>query len=466
MARQCLTAYRIANRIDPVSNAPVAGDDNPPTAESAVGKTHNPRRSILTAIICVGFTMLAYWSFDRLIPLGDAENYFSDYRLRNGRLAEKSSELVYISVDRTSYAGSFVDEVIAQAGPDDQYFMRLLEGEFPWTREIWGYVAGRLLDAGAKGVLLDFTFASEKPEDPELKTLLDKYSPRIVMGALVEVTDAMMTLVTPSPSLIEPNEFDDNLGDSRIGFANIHTDADGTVRRGLYDLSLNRLMHENLAPGKNELLNDNGQILHSLSSRGLRLLDPNADLPPPSTYPLIRYAGLPGTFEPISFKRLIDPAEWRTQFAAKDFFRDRLVIIGPGAAVFPDTHRTPFGLQGAIMDGPEIHLNYLNAALRNEFIAETSRPTNLTLILAAGGILTLLVFSLRLPWIRVATGLGLTVIFLGTVLWYYNQQNLMINAVATPIALLNLGILASVLAEIKSGGSPSAPPSAAASQAG
>ncbi len=58
--------------------------------------------------------------------------------------------------------------------------------------------------------------------------------------------------------------------------------------------------------------------------------------------------------------QVVHPDEWNVRFVQTEFFKDKLVFIGPGAAVFEDPHEAPVG----VMRGAEIHLNQMNAALQ------------------------------------------------------------------------------------------------------
>ena len=156
---------------------------------------------------------------------------------------------------------------------------------------------------------------------------------------------------------------------------------------------------------------------------------------------MMRFAGPPETFRPISLKRLIDPEEWRTQFADTGFFRDKFVVIGPGSAILNDDHRTPFNTRGSKMIGSEVRLNEINAALHGELLVESSRTANRGVILVAG--LASLALSLGFRDSRVKLGLAICVSagFVAAAMALANQGNYMLSVLFTPLALFNGGIL-------------------------
>ena len=395
------------------------------------------RSSRLPAIISAFcLTLTALFLHERLIVLRDIENYLVDYRLRHGRMTPPNPGLVHVSVDKTSYAGDFPDAVVRNGNPDEQYFMTLLRGEWPWTREVWTFVAERLMKAGSKGVLLGFIFPSEKPEDAELKAVLDRHSPRVVIGALVDQADRSTSLIAPSPSLITPDATGDTLNDPRVGVLNVHTDRDGVVRRGLYLLRLNEFL------GLPPEIAAEIPPLPTAVARAATIIKPDAT--PPSGQ-LLRFTGPPGTFPAVSLKRLIDPDEWRTQFADTDFFRDKFVVIGPGSAVLNDFHRTPFTDHGASMAGPELLLHQINAAVRNEFSTESSTREERVVIAGAGVVLLFLTLFPRGPRLPAIVCATLSAAFLGITFWLSSEHNHMVTAVFTPLALLNGGLLAHLM---------------------
>ncbi|MGB0582436.1 MAG: CHASE2 domain-containing protein [Limisphaerales bacterium] len=401
---------------------------------------YRPRyRSFLAALIV---SLIFYFAFGNVVPIQDTERYFVDYRLRSGRLSTLNTNLVYVSVDRVSYNQDFSGSVLTNATDDDRYFMEVLRGEFPWNREVFAGAVDQLAQLGASKIILNFTFAVEKPEDPEMKKVLDRHADKVLLGASFELNPGMLAFIYPSPTLIERNESGD-MHDQRVGFVTVHTDADGVARRGLYDLSMNQLAKDNL--GMPDATFPEELIYHSFSSRIIRSLDRGDELPPPSIHPLLRFTGPRGTFATISFKDIFDPVVRQANFEQTGFFKGKTVIIGPAKAVLPEQYRTPFRFGDATMDGSELHLNYLNAALQGELIDEFSQAADQALVLAAGALLLLLSFFVSSPIKRIVGGALLAGAWLVIAFWQYNQHNVMIGAVITPMALLVVGGMISAL---------------------
>lgn len=438
-----MTAIRVAFGAHPSFNRTVAGEKE--TGGEQVASPANHRRSIIMALLCLLITLPTYLLFERFQPLADAEAYLVDYRLRTGRLTSTNPDLIYLSVDQISYESDFPIEPPVEGTAEELRMIDILRGTFPWTREVFGHVADKLINAGAKGVILDFIFSAEKENDEKLKAVLDRHNPKIVIGAMIEESDAMMGFALPSPTLIEPDEFGDSLGDPRVGFVNVSSDSDGVVRRGLYADGMYSLMRDYLT---SQEVTDGGPPIYTLAARGMMLLGYSNSIPFGPDRPLFRYTGPGGSFNTISLKQIVDPRKWQTQLGGGEALRDKLIIIGPGASVFPDEQATPFGRFGPKMDGAELHLNLINAGIQKELIAETDSPTNRAIVLATGAVLLLLTLGVSRPLIRFGTGLLITGAYLISAMWFYDQQNLMIQVLATPPLLLNAGVFLTVLLDI------------------
>lgn len=112
------------------------------------------------------------------------------------------------------------------------------------------------------------------------------------------------------------------------------------------------------------------------------------------------------------------------------------MLIGPTAAIFHDEHSTPFTTPRQ-MGGPEIHLQFINAALRGEFLREPSPGVALTHIRCAGALAAALCFLIRPPGKRLlaVAALGIGCAVLSHLL--YNHGRLLLP-VAVPLLVMVL----------------------------
>jgi len=113
-------------------------------------------------------------------------------------------------------------------------------------------------------------------------------------------------------------------------------------------------------------------------------------------------------FKPESSWEVLSPKLWEKKYDDGKFFKDKIVLIGTAAEIFQDTHNTPF-TNPKQMDGPEIHLQIINAALHGEFLGERSHVASLFIITVSGVIAGALCFLIRQPGRRFLSIVGLSV---------------------------------------------------------
>ena len=191
---------------------------------------------------------------------------------------------------------------------------------------------------------------------------------------------------------------------SHIGYANLKTDEDGSIRR--YEIAPVSNLASGLAEGAPRLAL--GALL-AVRVRGLRADASAWDIAgrtiSPDRLAHISYAGPPGTFPKISFSRLLDGN------AAKDpavlALRGKVVIVGGDFIGMNDVHDTPYsgslsGAGGALMTGPEIQANIVETLLSSTATAPVSDGVrwSVCLLLIA---LTLYLYRNLSPW----SGLGI-----------------------------------------------------------
>ncbi len=397
-------------------------------------------KSVVVAAICLASTLLVYAWTGTFKPFVKWENDAINFRLTHGRVTPVNTNIAFIGIDKPSYSGDFFDEAyLKKQTPDDQYFMQLLRGNYPWTREIWAALIEKVMGAGAKGVILDIVFATEGVGDAEFKAAIKKYSPNVVIGCAIEENVEQVSFATPNASIIDPDDFGSTLEDLHVGFVTIDREPDGKVKRGRYVFTMADIYRKLLPPAMADQVGGDDVILKSLSARAIDALGLGANLPPLSHQPLIRYTGPPNEmFKQISLKRLFDPREWESQFDSGKFFKDKIVLVGPTANLFHDIHPTPWDYpHESMMLGPEIHINFLNAAIHNEFISETNPETDKLIVACSGIVVILLGLGIVRPGFRFLLGVLLSMGYLWYLLRLYDNENLMVGAAVTPVLLIN-----------------------------
>ncbi|HEV2692658.1 MAG TPA: adenylate/guanylate cyclase domain-containing protein [Verrucomicrobiae bacterium] len=334
-------------------------------------------RALRLAGLCLVVT-LAVLALDFLAPawlrspFTDADNYVGDLFARHGRYTPANTNLVLIGIDRPSY-----DDVFITDEDKKDPVLAALRERFPWSRKVWAAAITRLADAGVKVIAVDLVFAADADGDDELRAALDKYKDQVVIGAnyTLDETDRGEPgkLTTPNTKLIPDLPNQPAALDSRIGFINIWLDPDDVFRRSRFRATNHELFDVvNTAPDT---------VLNSFDAMALAKFGAANKIPAIGTRQKIRFTGPPGTWPVIPLGDVLTPKIWEKNFANGKFFAGKLVLIGPTANIFQDTHRTPFRDE---MPGPEIHLQIINAALHGEFVEELPPLATGALVALAG----------------------------------------------------------------------------------
>lgn len=286
-----------------------------------------------------------------------------DLLARYGRKAKLDPRIVFIGIDNQSLDAVFNEEL------DDHPALPLMKASgFPYPRNVYPLILERLLEAGAKVVALDILFPASRDGDDAFQAALDKYRDRAVIGANLEQRDQgdwqsserlRHALVPPSASLIGLPSPGITM-DERTGYVNFWPDSDQKVRHARYTTSLFALDRGEKTHG------DGGEeIYYSLTARMLQKAGFSQQIPAGSEPVLFRYAT---GIRPVSLHQIFLDRIWQAPpFNGGEFFRDKLVLIGPDGNWVKDELLTPFKQP---TNGPRIHLSALNAALTGDFLRE------------------------------------------------------------------------------------------------
>jgi adenylate cyclase len=377
------------------------------------------------AAICLACTALVLVMHAIFQPLRNAELSAEDLVLRLGRPAPVSSELVFLAIDQASADLSQFDPAEIEASPG----LRLMKHSFPWKRAIYPMILDRLFDAGAKVVVIDLLFTPKTDDDELFRAALDKYRDRVVIGSNFasgeRARGETTTYVLPNASLIAQTRPQDD----RVAYVNFWSDPDGVVRRARYGITEAEAYDDTPQPGD--------EILDSLAAMALKKSG-HADLVPGATMPhRIRFAGLANTFLPHSVCDIFDVKKWNSpDYRGGEFFRGKIVMLGPEGKSTHDLHPTPVGT----VAGPEVHLHAMNAALQREFLHETPDVANYLLIGGAGVLAWALCFWFHGPLFRLGSLVSAVVAWLAAAKLLFDYAGLFIPTVAPLIAMTSSGI--------------------------
>jgi adenylate cyclase len=271
----------------------------------------------------------------------------------------------FTAVDRKPL-GALEGEELVVLGIDEAIpALALMSTRFPWDRRVWASAIDRLAGAGAKLIILDLIFssASDPEADAELAAAIQRHPGRVVLISTfsqggADEAGGVYNLIEPYGLFLKGET------EPHVGFSNFRLDPlDGLVRKARYTTTLGI---------ENEGLRRNGEReFRSLAAEVIQAMGFN----PPAGDQELRLAGhdQTGTMElytPKSIYGIFAEKDWEMNYKNGEFFRDKVVMIGPVAPRFHDLHRTPMGT----LTGPQLHLQAIACGLDRAFIRCITDP--------------------------------------------------------------------------------------------
>jgi len=385
--------------------------------------TSRYRSIILVSVGATATLTLLYCAY--FDPLRKAETYTRDLRHCWGRKAKLDSRLTFLAIDKASVQldSLFPDEVDASPA------LKLMKSGYPWSREVYSLIAERLIQAGARVVIFDLLFPTQGKGDEAFRDTLNRYPDRIVIGCDFvferSAPGAAWRLDLPSETLLERKR----PVDPRLGYVTFWSDPDGAVRHMRMTTSMEEISDNKRPPE---------EIFASLEARTLWRLN-RPDLIRAGEVPF-RFVGGPHTIQPRPIYEIFVPGFWSGNFQDGKFFKDKIVFVGPEGSWSHDEHATPFRVidgDEALMPGPEIHLNALNAALQSDFLTELPQRSEL-MVFAIAGLCGMLISIPRGPiWRAVITAIGVG-LFANAALIVFNHTGFLVPLVLPSTILVSV----------------------------
>ena len=335
------------------------------------------------------------------------------------------------------------DIVIVEIGDDT---FNTLNERWPFPREYHARLIENLEKAGARQIIFDveFTERSNINSDSKLAAAIAKYDNIILSGKLIRTqynNSVREQLLSPISLLTQTGTI--------WGTVNISADHDGFVRR--YELFQKRAKDIKLSIGvlalakhyQIEPYSDEIQNYSKLFKIGGHFI-PKAT----SRSALINYYGPPKSFSTYDYADVIDDSSYTTNFEKEldteldeyyqiaDKFKNKIVFIGLTSVEFHDTHHTPFfSEENQLMPGVEIHANFIETVLRQEFLKEFPIIPYLLFIFVA----TVLLFifnSLVKPTISVFINFILIISYIYFSYYLFSHNRIMIPTLEIPILII------------------------------
>ena len=295
-----------------------------------------PRQGARSQLLIIAtFTLLiAWWQWSEAPWLRRSELAAQDALMRLGRTAPADPRLVFLARDTASASletGTDLDQLfdLRAADEDSRRALHLMVHEWPWSREVHGLVLDRLVRAGARAVIFDFTFPKPSPNDNAFRDSLARNHDHVVVaGNVTEENDGDASVFSVPTATLIPQT---SPRDARIGFDNFWPDLDGIIRHTHYRWAISHGVWQ-----RDEEF--------SLAARALHEAGLGAVVPSGREGHRMRFAGPAGTFVPRSIHEIFVPAYWKGNYADGAFFRDKIVFIGAAGNWQQDEHLTSVGM--------------------------------------------------------------------------------------------------------------------------
>lgn len=361
-----------------------------------LGKKHG---TLSRAVWVAGVLSAVGWSFVfgflRIVPLERLDFALRDALVQVLPPAPTHPDLMFVTLDE----GAFDLSQLEPEEIDASVALTRMQDTFPWSREVYAEMLERLLEAGARQVVLDIHFPSARAGDEAVAGVVSRFPGRVVFASLIdrrtEVDGSISVSLMPSS---------DSLGwrdAAASGYVNFWPDADSVVRRVDYRTTPSEAKQEAPIPGEREF--------SSLSAVALRQAGLGGVVPEESR--ILRFAK-PGSFPRVPMWQLFVDATWDQNTNSGEIFNDKIIVFGATAARLHDFFRTPVKSN---LPGAELHLNAINAALNSAFFWELPTVWGMGFIALCGLVAALPFIGTYRPDVRLAMSLGVVVAYVGAV---------------------------------------------------
>jgi len=386
------------------------------------------RFMLLLAVLSAALMMVPVVFSNWGRPLRLMEWQLQDFIHRTATPTPVRDDIVVLGVDDASLEtrSAFPEDI------EQSKTLQLIRKGWPFSREVYAMVIQKLLDAGAKAVMLDFMFTGASSEHPEgdeaLRKIVAEHSDRVVLAANFTTTEGSNGLGLGNKMLQKPWDgfiADTNTIAPNIGFINYWPDDDQVVRWVRYHRSM-----RNEDAGRPDLAALDQ--MPSAMAATLNLAGVGQAVPTDDALHWVRFT-LPQAYRPLSVHEIFVPDMWANNFHDGQDFKDKIVLVGPAAAHMQDSHVTPVG----DMLGVQVHAQVAAATLNGQMLTLLPWWVVLVLItLAALGAWGMVTFW-RKPIESLLALIGLSICAIAVCWALFNYFNIVVDAVA-PLITFNL----------------------------
>jgi CHASE2 domain-containing sensor protein len=252
--------------------------------------------------------------------------------------------IVILAIDDESLTQSQFSDLV---DPEQNQALQPIQ-TWPWQRTAYAIAIEKLATAGTDAIVLDLLLTSpsgyDAADDTRLTASLEQYGNQVVLASELFGTDVSEL---PDPELDPAVDAGSEL---QIGLISPLEPWRTLATPGLINMPLapNGRVHELGHEFLNQLARNDPQSWAALEQM--------TDLPQPLADATLQTAavdyaeprdsiffyGPQGTFEHISFWKVLDPDTWANELQSGQVFQDKIVLIGGTAESLQDFHETPF----------------------------------------------------------------------------------------------------------------------------
>jgi adenylate cyclase len=323
-------------------------------------------------------------------------------------------------------------------------------GPYPWRRDVHARVAEKLLSLGARLVAFDIMFLTESQfpaADAVLQDTLARHRQQLVVVSKFDFGNTSRISGSGTEAGVEeavsysPPLFEDS---ASFGFANVDEGmVDSQIRRSqiLFDLEKEQLMPTAMTLEKKYEPHFTLSILKQLNpGQAQTMMTRFKDQPV-----WINYAGPPQSYRYLSYyivHKLGAPGFGDAYFhelagqSPRDFFKNKIVLVGATAETLQDNKNTPFVTAGSTkMPGVEVHANLLDT-LRADLAYQSAAPGLNALLILAFAVLSAITLSFLGPLWGLALVLALMAGYSLLNVYLFTFQRLFVDWFAPMIAIV------------------------------
>lgn len=287
-------------------------------------------------------------------------------------------------------------------------------GNWPWARANYADIIERLNNYGAKTIGLDLLFITDssrgETDDAILSASMSKHS-NIILASNFDINEAKQGTVEQFQPPLEKFVFNNN-----FGFINYPKDNDGSLRKMMLQKEYQDEKYYSFDAKIYE--NATGKL-------------------PTEELEYINFTGKPNNFRIIPIYKLFDEESLRDELDGGKIFKDKIILIGPVAEMFHDTHATPYsanqffanivGVGSAFpMSGVEVHANAISSLMQGNNVHELNPLAQYAVLFVVLMILAT-VFSIAGIWAGLGAGIFTLFTYWLSAYIYFTNHNSFIN---------------------------------------